>query len=145
MILLKRDKKSGVITLTNDKQKNAEEFGSITLKLRQVSLGTDAAGKSLTSCVVEATNPVTAAAALGICGGVVLALQALVSLPNGEAHSSAWRRAVEAAEGKPLSKKTFDNWRKTLLKGGFVEGVSNGIRVYRATDAGRSASASPVP
>lgn len=139
MILLKRDKKSGVITLTNDKQKNAEEFASITLKLKQVCLGTDAAGNPATSCVLEACGDSGATPALGT--GPARALAALIAFPNGVARPRDWRSAMSPA----VPNRTFYNWLGSLVTAGLVEKVPGALKLYRVTDAGRSASANPVP
>jgi hypothetical protein len=148
MIRQERDQKSGVITLTNIKQKDEEKFQSITLKLKQVCLGTDGAGNSLTSCVLEGTNAVSAALNLGIGiggAGALIALQALASSPGGEAHSSAWRAAVNKLEGKTVPPRTFQHWRAHVVKMGLVEKIPGGVHRYRVTHAGLSASASAVP
>jgi hypothetical protein len=148
MILQQRDKKSDVITLTNDKQKDEEKFQPITLKLKQVCLGTDGAGNPVTSCVLETTNAVSTALNLGIGiggAGALIALQALASCPGGEAHSSAWRAAVNKLQGKTVSPRTFQNWRAHVVNTGLVVGIPGGVHQYRVTSAGLSASASAVP
>ena len=77
MILQALDETSGVITVTNDKQKNAEECPPITLKLKPVCLGTDAAGNAVTSCVLELTDAMNVADEAGIGEGPLRALEAL--------------------------------------------------------------------
>jgi AAA domain-containing protein len=151
MLKLGRDKTSDVITLTNEKQKDEEKFQSISLKLKQVCLGTNAVGQPVTSCVLEATNAVLGALDLGIGESLLSALKVLATLPHGEARSGVWRTAISDAVGKKVAEKSFHNWRNALLKAGYVEGVGpDPIHGYRITEAGiqllkQGASANGVP
>jgi hypothetical protein len=149
MILQALDEKSGVITVTNDKQKNAEECPPITLKLRPVCLGTDAVGNAVTSCVLELADAMNVADEGGIGEGPLRALEALASLPNGRSHPSAWYRAINKQGEMPVKDRTRQHWREALLKKGLIEKVSaTGPTTYQITEAGRnllSANATPVP
>jgi len=146
MILQALDERSGVITVTNDKQKNAEECPPITLKLKPICLGSDAEGKPVTSCVLEAADAGPEEA--GIDEVLMRGLEALASFSSGKSHPTAWYRAIDA-QGEKVPARTKHNWRKALLKKRLIEqGPAGGVTTYQITEAGRnllSANANRVP
>lgn len=142
MIRLRRDVHQ-VITLANDKQKDADEFEPIALKLKPVLLGADEDGEEITSCVLEAPD-LGSLGSESVGGGLFQALEALRQFPDG-ASSASWQQALAERLPKAVPKKTFHNWRKSLLARGSVEPVINKKAHYRAKDAERSASATTVP
>jgi hypothetical protein len=150
MILQTMGDKSGVITITNDKQKNAEECAPIMLRLKPVCLGTDQAGNPVTSCVLEATDALSVTEEVGIGEGLLKALEALASFSNGQSHPTAWYRAIDAQAGGNVPARTKQNWRKDLLKRALITAVGSdgSVKQYQITELGQrmlSASAKPVP
>ena len=117
MILLRQ--RDGIITISNNKQKDSEEFENIEVRLKQVAVGKDAKGRELTSCVLVSTTAKQQAeegGSVALNSSERLALKALSKLPGAMASSSEWRKAVSGPAGKDVQPKSFDNWRKALRK-----------------------------
>lgn len=129
-----------VVTVSNTKQKDHEEFAPISLCLKPVSLGTNQDGEEVTSCVLEAHS------ASETAGGVLTppllrALSALMEFPDSTAHSTRWQHAI--GKQSPVPAKTFHNWRQRLLDEGCIENVKR--CTYRVTPIGRIAVESAQP
>lgn len=127
----------GVIIVSNNKQKDADEFAPITLRLKRVSLGVAAeAEEELTSCILEPADSLSSSPA-GLTVSQTQALAALAAFPDG-ALSSDWKHAITLNYRFVVSKRTFHNWRKALQERGAVEAVPDRAHHYRVTDAGRA-------
>lgn len=146
MIRLRRGK-DGVITLVNDKQRDAEQFPPINLSLRTVEIGRDpGTGQPINSLVVAGAGAPLVAAASGkrLASSLQRAAGALAGLDgDGSGHTGAvWRKAITgASDGVKL--RTFQNWRQSLIRLGLVEEVpgTNPPR-YRLTEKGRATTRS---
>ncbi|HYT73514.1 MAG TPA: AAA family ATPase [Vicinamibacterales bacterium] len=135
MILVR--KRGDVITVSNTKQKDDEEFAPITLRLKQVPLRMPAeAEEELTSCILESADSLSSAPT-GLTESLTQALAALAAFPNG-ASSSDWQDALTRHYGFAVHKRTFHNWRQALQERGAVEVVPDQAHQYRLTDAGKA-------
>jgi len=128
---------SGEITLTNTKQKDHEEFGSIGLSLKAISLGFDEDAQAITSCVLEPGQG-TRIPDDTSAGSQLLALRALAQFPNGAARSSDWYNELQKQADKQVPKRTYYNWQKLLLTSNFVEKLPDFKDRYRVTETGGS-------
>jgi hypothetical protein len=103
MMLLRRTRDA--LRLTNNKQKDAEEFSPVCLGLEQIALGVHPkTGKTLSSCVVV-TGAEAAPVASGMPGRL---LDALLQFPGQRARSGEWHGAA----GPDIPSTTFDRARK---------------------------------
>jgi hypothetical protein len=137
-------KKNDMVTITNEKQKDDEEFKPVSLRLKQIDLGNDPVTKrSLNSCVLvdaeldgsapgdQKTDLPNESEQLAL-----VALAPLVVAPSGE-----WHGAVSTLRQKEIPEKTFHNWRRQLVELGLVEPApEHGPHSYRLTAAGKSAA-----
>ena len=146
MISVSKDA-AGFITVTNEKQKDDEEFAPITLALTPVSIGTSAEGKPITSCVLEnrtLDDLLKLKPAQALNQSQRAALRALEGL--GEAQTKDWRERTQVELKKDnLSPDTFEKWRSELVKGGYAEAVPfTNPAHYRLTGKGVSAIGAPT-
>lgn len=131
MMLFRRRGRDEVLLLENNKQKDAEEFDPIHLRLQTVPLGFDpTTGRELTSCVLvpaaaPGLSPRSPATLAPVEEG---SLKALKAFPQG-ARSGEWRDSVG------LPETTFHRVRRVLCSRGYVE--KNGQR-YCLTDTGNA-------
>ena len=123
-----RKTNGGVLTVSNNKQKDDEEFDDMTLQLRQVSLGHDEDGEPVSSCVLD-TAASAESTASPIDQGCLKTLAALATFPKGEASTSAWQQKASRKQ------RTLHDHRKKLKHHGLVEEVGRGR--YRVTEEGR--------
>ena len=129
-----------MITLTVNKQKDAEECKPIKVRLKVVELG-DEDGKTLTSCVVVGADERLDATTNepDLSPALRQAVLALAAFDSGGASSAVWREAIEDAGGKAVKERTFHNWRMALIEKQLVEQVSEANRPrYRLTEGGRA-------
>ncbi len=132
-----------LIRLTNDKQKDAEQFEPITMKLKVVDLGVDErTGKPMTSCV-----PVGAKDNSAPGGGARLneseqtALSALASLDTTQQRgvtTAEWKKATASLSQKTVHKSSYQRWRGNLAKLGYVQSDDSKPPRYRTTQKGRA-------
>jgi predicted transcriptional regulator len=127
-----RVRKSGhrLITVSNNKQKDAEEFPDIKLSLQPVVVNAGTAAET-TSCVL-----VPRGVATGVDEDVVPAhlkktLTALESLSNEPVTRKQWAGLAG------LPDRTLDQHRQDLVASGYVEQVQRGA--YKITEKGRTA------
>ncbi len=120
-VLLKKN--NGVLTLTCEKQKDAEEFEPIRMKLV----------KHLDSCVIEKSG--VKHSSRGPTDRQRLCLQSLASIEGDGATSGNWEKATD------LSSSTFHRHRAILIKQRYVE--QDG-KLYCLTNKGRKAL-TPTP
>lgn len=119
---------SGVITVTNDKQKDDEEFADIKLRLAKV-ITSGQAEPEITSCVVVPAHD-SADESDALSSPLKNTLSALQAQPEGMAGSKTWEKA------SGLKNRTFHSHREKLNQTGYVEEVRAGV--YRATEKGKT-------
>jgi hypothetical protein len=123
------------ITLQCTKQKDAEPFESITLKLACFSL--DNSPAAMTSCVPADAGSASSSGGRTLNPGQQATLAALRSL-GAMATSKSWRDAAG------LSDSTFHRHRRFLLENGYVHPVDGKRSRYQLTKAG-TATATSLP
>lgn len=114
----------GTISVTNTKQKDAEEFATIKLRLKQVPVS-DPHGNTTTSCVLAA------AANLATDGEPSLSPElrrTLNALPTGEVTRKEWSQQTGIPD------RTLDSHREQLVAGGYVRRIKQGV--YELTAKG---------
>jgi putative DNA primase/helicase len=131
-VMIAQAKDQERIRITNEKQKDEEEFEPVTLKLKVIDLGNDsAADRKITSCVLVDSDGEPESPSLHQSQQ-----KALVTLKQlSSATSSQWRAALETELGGVVSPKSFDNWRKALLAKNLIE--KEGIE-YAVSHAGHA-------
>jgi len=121
--------KDRIVTVKNNKQKDAEEFPPMKLRLKQVPILSGA--DQTTSCVLTLEGHVpTRAQTLPM--HLKTTLQALASCPNGEASVGEWQTKA-GAKGR-----TIHSHRDALVKLGHIEARQPKGR-YAITEKGRLA------
>ncbi len=121
--------KDGLVTVSNSKQKDDEEFEEFSLRLRKVVLGRDEDGEPITSCVLDGADS-TESTASQIDRGCLKTLAALAAFPEGEASTSKWKEKAGRKD------RTLHDHRRKLESHGLVEGIGRGR--YRVTAKGRN-------
>jgi RecA/RadA recombinase len=121
--------KDGVLTVTNNKQKDDEEFGAVMLRLHRVTVGS-CSNQQTTSCVLVPTGA-TIGAPIVVPAHLRPSLEALAQCPERVATTSEW--AIRAGQ----KERTLHSHRKRLVAEGYVEGAGHGR--YSLTEKGRSA------
>jgi hypothetical protein len=131
VVILQQKPVAGKGMLTSKKQRDDPDFLPICFSLESVPLGLDEDGDPVTSLVVVPIDGPSAPSVtpLLLNDTLKLALKVLSELPETTATTSAWTEAMSDAMGKVVSKKTFDNQRKTLLADGLIEQVKIGVYV----------------
>lgn len=124
MIRVARDA-SGAVVVRNNKQKDAEEFSPVRLRLQQVQLPGD---DNITSCVLVPAAEV--ARQPDLRKHLRPTLRALASFPNGVATTAEWQQKTGAA-------RTFYQHCRELEGDDFVRKVRRGH--YAITEKGRAA------
>jgi AAA domain-containing protein len=138
LVRAKTDASGGkLVEVVNTKQKDEDACLPITAQLTCVRVGTTDDGEPLTSCVLQATGATPSfSGELGV--GVARTLSMLVErFPNGTS-STLWRESLQANDGPPLPKRTYQNHRGELLERGLVELVPGRRDHYRATAEGKA-------
>lgn len=107
-------KSSKVVQVISDKQKDAEDFPTLSLTLHIKSLGVDPLGKARSSCVL--IHSASGSAAGGPTASQQAALRVLAALPAGPVASKTWCQASLS----DMSLRTFYAAAKGLLKEGYV-------------------------
>ncbi len=130
----RHDETRGVIEMTVTKQRDLEVGRGFAFKLERVDLGTNARGKPVTSCVVEATTvkPVlteTEQEALEILNTMLHESDAAyVELPT-------WREAILSrgdllpGQSRDTRRRQWQRVRKSLEKKGIIEVYGNKVGV----------------
>lgn len=122
-----------VITITCDKAKDEEEAKPLKLRLKKVHLG-ERDGREISSCVLESMGKDEEAAEcsldFGLPGHLRSTLVALADQPGRSATSGAW----EAASGR--KERTYQDHRRKLVAGGWVEEFPPHSSIYRLTSQG---------
>jgi hypothetical protein len=118
-----------VVTVTNNKQKDSEEFEPVKLRLHPVMVRSGGNRQS-TSCVLVPAEG-AAAKSHSLASHLRVTLRALAHCLNGTATSTEW--ATRAAQ----KERTFHSHRTKLVGQGYVEQVARGR--YALTEKGRSA------
>ena len=119
----------GLISVTNNKQKDDEEFEPINLRLKQVVIGQEGE-RDVTSCVLVPASSAGATEA-SIDKGCLRTLAALNALVNRRGDTADWRKKAKRPE------RTFYDHQKKLERAGYVTRVRRGH--FRVTDAGKKA------
>jgi hypothetical protein len=129
-------RKDDLISVSCEKQKDAEHFDSFALHLKVVPLGTNENGEQMDSCVLVGSddNPPCD----DLTRDHVVLLATLAEFPNQTAQRGAWREKTELAE------RTFDRRREELLEQNYIaEGSRRGT--YAITPKGTLAIANQSP
>ena len=139
-IRLKRE--GNTITVTCEKQKDAEHFEPFALALKTIALA-----QNESSCVlVPADTPAAHGSDLAVHLSRSERLALKVLSEHGPLQSGDWRLQIEAEQQETVASRTFQNWREGLVRKGKVEEVEEGSSVYRVTktdDDARSANSTP--
>lgn len=117
----------GTITVINTKQKDAEEFANIRLRLQEVEV-TPRSGNATTSCVFVSARSANLDSQPSLAPEL---RRTLAALPDGEVTRKRWSEVAELAE------RTLDHHREQLVNGGYVRAVKRGI--YEITAKGVAA------
>jgi putative DNA primase/helicase len=138
-VMIAQWKQDNLVLISNEKQKDDEEFKPIALRVKQIVVGSDLTGKPVTSCVlVDAgtSGPLHPAAPgmLPLNASEQFALNVLGGL--GTAPSGVWHSAVASAKKATVPTKTFHNWRSALVERGCVETIPESPQQYRLTATG---------
>ncbi len=124
MILVSKD--DSAITVTNNKQKDAEEFEEMSLHLQQVVFD-----DGETSCVLQGVDSPTTKLQ-DLAGGLRRTLLMLANTPKALT-TEDWQ------ERTGLPQRTLHNHRKELVKLKYVSEIARGV--YKATPIGRKVGA----
>ncbi len=146
-VMISQTKANDIITLRNIKQKDAEEFRPITLRLDQIKLDMTggSSGDPVTSCVVVQADAPQDAGEGALAQGPRTALDVLSNLNGDGSTAGEWKAAVEAERGKVVAERTFQRWRQRLVQEDLVEQVpETNPPKYRLTEDGH-VRASGVP
>ena len=132
-----------IITLRNDKQKDAEEFRPIRLRLQQVDLGVNhKTGRSVSSCVLIEAADGASPGQTTTNPNHARALRVLVSLASEGEESltaRAWREGIQAESDEEVKGRTFQNWREALTLRGLVQVVpGTNPPTYQPTEEGHA-------
>jgi hypothetical protein len=122
-----------LITIKNNKQKDAEEFENITLHLRQVHLAGECGGEA-TSCVLVQPSGASRVPQDCLPERLRKVLMILGSSSQETATTPEWMSATG------LNERTFHARRRELQQKGYIalgDGVNRGV--YRITEKGRKA------
>lgn len=133
-VMIRLESKKGIVIVSNDKQKDEEEFNSVAFRIEQVDLGMDdATGREIRSAVLVST-----------CAppendpddneDLAFALDVLRTDLRGSARSGQWHEAILKKEGIPMSKRTFQRRKEALLTSGAIELVPGQRYSYRVVD-----------
>jgi hypothetical protein len=120
-VMVKVFKEKGIVTVSNNKQKDAPDFEDIKLRLQQIQVNLE---QATTSCVLVA---VTEASTRPTMQHLKPTLMALACFPGGVAKAAAWRSMAGA-------ERTFYKHCKELEQAGFIEKLRRGE--YSLTDKG---------
>ena len=126
--MIELGRKVGVITIKCSKQKDAEEFKSLKVKLDCFEVFVANTMKRFTSCVPVPADEKSEAAEGGgphLSASEQKTLEALVALAGG-ANSASWKKETELAE------RTFQNHRRSLVEKGYVKKEVDGKRHWYA-------------
>lgn len=140
-VMIRQEIKKEIVIVSNDKQKDEEEFKSIALRIEQVDLGPDSTtGLQVRSAVLVATGPPSGEDG-ALNDGTKKLLDVLSIDLNGSAESGPWCEAISKRLGKPVPSRTFHNWKRNLIDRGAVEPLSGRKGWYQVVE---SASANEV-
>jgi hypothetical protein len=124
-------RKSGsTVTMTWNKQKDGEEPEKMAFRLEPEPL-VDANGRS--SCVLVPTSSAPSSENR-LPRTQQLELAALMSLGEGQVHKKQWEEALLVFIGPKVAPRTFDEHRRQLVEGQYVESAERGF--YRLTPKG---------
>jgi putative DNA primase/helicase len=148
-VVISQVKRGDVVVITNDKQKDDEEFKPLSLRLKPIDLGTDPETKRLrTSCVLVESEPQDEAISQGHADSLNAREEvALAALANVDvATSGQWQGEVSSLMVKDIPDRSFQRWREKLVRLGLVESApDDGPHSYRVTAKGKAhANGTPV-
>jgi hypothetical protein len=130
--MIRLEIKKGIIIVSNDKQKDEEQFEAVSLKLQTVDMGLDeTVGRNIRSAVLVASNPGPTSEGALLNASLQIAFDALAIDLGGSAASAQWQHAISVRLGNPIAVKTFHNWKKTLLQLGKAEAIPGQKNWYR--------------
>jgi len=135
--LARKTKTSKTVTISCEKQKDAEEFTDFKLRAKDINLGINEHGESFSSVVlIDCDGDDDAVVESDLTLPNASQLSALQVLSDArQLGSAAWLQALSETRGTPVPEGTFRHWREALVKGRFVEKV--GSR-YQLTDGGHA-------
>jgi hypothetical protein len=133
--LLRKTPKSKVITISCDKQKDAEEFQAFSLGVKVVSLGMNEHGEPTSSCVL--VDPENVDVEIGLSRQQCVMLQTLAGFPEGTAERQQLLLQTKFEE------RTLDRYRQELSTAGYIESIRRGV--FRITADGLAAIANKLP
>jgi hypothetical protein len=136
-------KDGGYLNLSCEKQKDEEEFESILLSMKTVSLDVDDDTKPLTSVVIVAVDGEerVPSPARQLPKNAMLALEALRELNLEVVTKQEWLAAIKEKRNQETPDRTFHNWVDKLEETGLME--SPGTAQYRLRNLGATATTLP--
>jgi hypothetical protein len=129
------------LTVENREQKDEAEFKKMEFQTKAV--GVDGSATSLVLIPLD-TKTLGAQYEYALAGvGPRRALEALACAEE-PMQSGDWCRLLHLPGAPPVSKDTFDKWRKKLSDEGFVENSGTSPARYRVSEKGWSVLGEPV-
>lgn len=114
-----------VVTISCDKQKDAEPFDKLMLNLQTVTLAATSAGDpSATSCVLQRVGAIKSLPS-SLTGKQQDALEALAASAQGRTTNKAWKQALQA-RGGAIADRTFYDAITELVDRGYATKVGRG-------------------
>lgn len=134
--MIRVQRQDGGISVTVDKQKDAELLERLRFRLRPVTIRQTRSDRRETSCVLALSGR-DAERSLDLGAGPLRTLKVLLA-QSGIAEAGTWREGIFKTDGAVLPKRTFENHRSVLLEQRLIEPVDGRRHSYQITETGRA-------